>query len=739
MNDSKQEIPENSELAATSIVITSTFVAEPVETSLSFWMQELKIPAKIAFAPYNQVFQQLLDPTSLAAINRNGVNIVFVRLEDWQRKASNSGTDRYNSLDTCREVEGSVQEFIRALTASAERNSSTYLVCLCPSHASVSATSQEKSLLRIIEERMISELSAVDGVEVIAPSDLAMAYPVAEVYDHHGDRLAHIPYTPVFYTVLGSMISRRLFQFKCAPYKAVVLDCDETLWAGVCGEDGPGRIKIDAARKTLQEFIVQQHEQGMLICLCSKNNQEDVLEVFASRDDMTLTRDHITAWRINWRPKSENLRSLAGELGLDLDSFIFIDDDPAECAEVRANCPEILTLQLPKESESIPGFLNHVWAFDHRKATDEDRQRTSFYRQQIARERIRRESPSLRDFLNHLELDVDISALSEPDVKRVSELTFRTNQFNLTSVRRTETEIRQLCRSEKAECLIVRVKDRFGDYGLVGAVIFEPHRDSLIVDTFLLSCRALGRGVEHQMLARLGQMAKRRGLSHIGLRGIPSKKNRPALDFVEGLDEGDKESVENGFLVRLTVDFACSVRYDPEAGDRALESTPPSAFAPTADARARISLLSSIPAALYEPELIHKWISDARPRPYSDNPFAAPHTPVEKKIAEIYSEFLGIEEIGIHDSFFDLGGHSLLAMQVLSRVNKAFQIELDPVILFTSDFTVTALADAVLKEQVRQADPLDVATLLQKLSELTDDEAQALSDNPALSEEIKTK
>jgi acyl carrier protein len=205
-----------------------------------------------------------------------------------------------------------------------------------------------------------------------------------------------------------------------------------------------------------------------------------------------------------------------------------------------------------------------------------------------------------------------------------------------------------------------------------------------------------------------------------------TEKNRPALDFIEGLSEEIQELNQGGFLVRWTADSTCSVLYEPDSGNRVLESARDSFSTRNSDARERISLLSSIAETLYDPQLIHKRITDNRPRPELDKPMAPPRTPVEKKIAEIYSEFLGLEEVGIHDSFFNLGGHSLLAMQVLSRTNEAFRIELDPVILFTSNFTVAELADAILKEQVRQADPREVSVLLKQLSELTDEEAEQL-------------
>src|SRR5215510_3167353 len=127
--------------------------------------------------------------------------------------------------------------------------------------------------------------------------------------------------------------------------------------------------------------MVRQRERGMLLCLCSKNNEEDVAAVFARHPEMVLRRDRLVSWRINWRPKSENLKALAADLQLGLDSFIFIDDDPLECAEVRANCPQALTLQLPQEPHTIPRFLGHVWAFDRLKVTEEDKKRTALYQQ----------------------------------------------------------------------------------------------------------------------------------------------------------------------------------------------------------------------------------------------------------------------------------------------------------------------------------------------------------------------
>ena len=191
----------------------------------------------------------------------------------------------------------------------------------------------------------------------------------------------HIPYTPECYAAIGTALVRTIFNLKRDPFKVIVLDCDNTLWKGVCGEDGPWGIEVTAPYRALQEFMIGQMNAGMLLCLCSKNNEKDALDVFDQRTDMLLKREHLVSWRINWNSKSENIKSLANELNLGLDSFIFIDDNPVDCADVKINCPGVLTLQLPRNAESFSSFLNHIWAFDHTGSTEEDQNRTRMYQE----------------------------------------------------------------------------------------------------------------------------------------------------------------------------------------------------------------------------------------------------------------------------------------------------------------------------------------------------------------------
>jgi natural product biosynthesis luciferase-like monooxygenase protein/amino acid adenylation domain-containing protein/HAD superfamily phosphatase (TIGR01681 family) len=346
------------------IAVVATFTAEPVEEPLSFWMDQLDMPSEIVFAPYSQVFQQLLDPTSLLATNNFGINVILVRFEDWLRSDTTTQADEMA-------IERSVRDLIMVLHASVERCAIPHIVCVCPASPNVLADDRRLTCFQRMEDLLTAELQAANGLYVITSGALAYTYPVAASYDPHADELGHVPYTPLFFAALGTIIARTIDALRRSPYKVIALDCDQTLWKGLCGEDRALGVELDAPRRTLQEFLIAQHDAGMLLCLCSKHNLDAVVEVFERHPEMPLRREHITAWRANWHPKPENLRALAEALQLGLDSFIFVGDDPVACAEVQAHCPEVLTLQLPRDPDAIPRFLKHVWAFDHVKITAE--------------------------------------------------------------------------------------------------------------------------------------------------------------------------------------------------------------------------------------------------------------------------------------------------------------------------------------------------------------------------------
>ncbi|MBD2467741.1 non-ribosomal peptide synthetase [Nostoc sp. FACHB-145] len=611
------------------------------------------------------------------------------------------------------QLEQTVKDFSSALKTAAMRSPISSLICICPPSPNIDATTN--SVYERMQELLVADLKDVKGMYLIETQELTSIYPVEDYYDPYGDELGHIPYTPTFFCALGTMLARKIFALKSSPYKVIALDCDNTLWSGVCGEDGVAGVKIDPSYRALQEFIVEQQAAGKLICLCSKNQQEDVFAVFDQHPDMVLKRHHLVNWRINWESKSENLKFLANELQLGLDSFIFIDDNPVECAEVKANCPEVLTLQLPQECSHIPQFLQHIWAFDQLQATQEDQQRTNLYQQNIQRQRLQQDSLSFADFLAQLELEIEIYPMQNEQLSRVAQLTGRTNQFNLTTIRRSEAEIQQLCNSGKLECRIVKVKDRFGDYGLVGLMLFAVEENALVIDTFLLSCRVLGRGVEHKMLSYLGQLAQERGLERVQLLYIPTPKNQPARDFLTSVGKKFQQEKNDAWLFNIPSQTASKSNFLLMSDTHTVvEQAKPlqtlRASAPLREINLPSDFFEPIALNLYSPELILKEITSRQQRQRSqlEIEFVAPRTPLEKAIANLYAEILKLDRVGINDNFFELGGDSIRGAILINKL----QAQLNEIIHFVVLFDTKTVAN--LAAYIEENYPQTAAKLLGK-------------------------
>ncbi|MCP5111218.1 MAG: HAD-IIIC family phosphatase, partial [bacterium] len=687
---------------------------EPVEEVLHFWWRELDFDYQVRFAPYNQVFQQLLDPAGIVGGNRAGVNVLLVRLEDWAR-----GRSRLDKL------EANVGDFVSMLERAASKSPVPYLVCLCPASDEFRADAGRAELERRLERQIVTKFDGLGAVHVVPSSEILDLYPVDNCHDPHGDRLGHVPYTPEFFAALGTVIARKIHAMRTAPFKVVALDCDQTLWSGVCSEDGPEGVTVDEAHNALQQFMVGQHDSGMLLSLVSKNNEEDVWDTFAAHPAMPLGRNHLVTSRINWDPKPHNLRAMAEELQLGLDSFIFVDDSPTECAAVEASCPEVLTLELPKEPTAIPGFLRHVWAFDHLTATEEDKKRTAMYGQRLERRKLEHKVTTLAEFLDALELEVEITPVSEAEIPRVAQLIQRTNQMNLTTIRRTESELRELKTREGAECLTVHLKDRFGSYGLVGVALYSLSENALELDTLLLSCRALGRGVEHRMLARLGEVAAATGKPALHAGYTKTAKNRPALDFLRSVAAPHETVTDDGYLYSIPAAEAAAIRYNPESVPGApsqahASAQPVEAAQRTVDYRRIAAELNTASAVLARVR------AEVRSDAASTIPYEAPRTPLENQLTEIWQEMLSVPQVGVNDNFFDLGGHSLMAVQLLSRVRETFQVDLSLDVVFTGNFSVAELAKAIEVFEIEQAGSEGYAAILEELEGLSDEEVRAL-------------
>lgn len=682
------------------MIISSTFTAEPIAPALEYLLREVGIPEEVRFTPYNQVFQELLDPSRSFASNKKGVNVVLLRLEDWA--GDNAHQDPRAALER---IKRNADEFADAVAGSVERSSAVHIVCICPPSNELLANPEIAASLQGVTADLASRLSPMENVSVLLPAEISQLYQVEEFNDPISFKLGKIPYTRQFFTALGAVVARNIHCARSNPYKVIVLDCDNTLWSGVVGEDGVAGIRLEPPHLELQKFVVAQQRSGMLVCLCSKNNEQDVMDVFAQRPDMLLKMEHIVAHRINWSPKSQNIRTLAEELNVGLDSFIFLDDDAAVCAEVRANCPDVLTVHL-SDAGRIPTTLEHLWAFDKLQVTSEDAKRTDLYRKNVERERVRKTAPTFQHFLQGLELHIDIRPLSAEDVARVSQLTLRTNQFNLTTIRRSETEIRQLIVGGGCEGLTVRVSDRFGDYGLVGAILYKSDATSLVAESFLLSCRVLGRGVEHKIISRLGAIAAERGLRHVALEFVPTAKNQVASEFLESTLGQFCETNATSRVYRIPAEEAaalvCTELRPPAIGEEGVSESVQT-FSDDSRLR-RTAALSRIASELCDVSAIMEncvtGITVLSPKETAAADL--PRDDLERALAQIWEEVLGVTQVGRNAEFEELGGNSFTAVRLFARIEEKMRRAL-PLTAIMDAPTIAQLADLLRQSQAPTA------------------------------------
>jgi len=330
-------------------------------------------------------------------------------------------------------------------------------------------------------------------------------------------------------------VSERIYK---SAKKVLVLDCDNTLWGGVIGEDGLRGLKLgqDGLGQAFVDFqkeIKRLSERGLLLAVASKNNEADVALVFESHDGMVLKKTDIVAWKVNWDQKSENIKQLAAELDLGLDSFVFWDDNPLERDLVKQELPSVYTIDAPKQVILWPSLLSSINCFSNFTITDEDRKKSDQYR---SRAKFVAESKGVsnhQQYLKSIGLKPTAIQINDSNIARAVQLCAKTNQFNLRTIRHKESDLDALAQANPTLNFLISLVDNYGDHGIIGLVCARSlGHEALFLDTFLMSCRVLGRHLESWMLDQLNQRASQLGFKYIVGEYIPSERNAMVSDFL---------------------------------------------------------------------------------------------------------------------------------------------------------------------------------------------------------------
>jgi FkbH-like protein len=355
----------------------------------------------------------------------------------------------------------------------------------------------------------------------------------------YDDRLSHMAQAPLSMEAVPFLALEYMKFFRALTgqaKKCLVLDLDNTLWGGILGESGIHGIQLGptypgSAFIGFQRALRRLHERGVLLGIASKNNAADVDEVFENHPHMMLKKEHFAAVEIHWKPKSDSIRNIARKLNISLEHIVFADDNPAECEEVSAALPMVRTIALPAQAEQLIHAVFAEGLFDSLTYSSEDRRRTELYRQREEAVALRGQAGTIEDFYRSLQMTAVFSSLEDSNLARAAQLTQKTNQFNATTCRYTEADLVERMKDPNWILITARVRDRFGDHGIVGLAMARRDGHAMDIDTLLLSCRVIGRSIETAMLAQLASKAAAIGVRELRGRIIPTAKNEPVRDL----------------------------------------------------------------------------------------------------------------------------------------------------------------------------------------------------------------
>lgn len=554
------KVPSAPPAVACELLILRSFTVEPivplVRAAAACWGLDLRV----RLGQFNSYVQEVLDPNSPLYREPTDIVVLAVQTRDvapelWSRSADLDAAQ----LETV--VERVAQDCRTWIETIRSRSAAHVVVHNLEQPAQPAAgvydaqhASGQLRAIRQINAELVAIAAAAPGVHVLDYEGLVARHGRNRWHDEQKWLTARLPISADALVHLADEWLRYLLPIRGRQAKCLVCDLDNTLWGGVIGEDGLAGIKLGgdypgAAYQELQRAILDLTRRGILLAVCSKNNEADALEAIDNHPEMLLRRKDFAALRINWQDKVQNLREIAAELNIGIDSLVLIDDNPVEREFVREMIPEMTVLDIDAAAP-----LGHAAAvrncplFERLELSAEDRQRGQLYAAENERRNLQTSATTIEDYYRSLEMVATVGLADDATRQRVAQLTQKTNQLNMTTRRYSEQDIQAFMDDPATHVYWVRVEDRFGDNGIVGVMIARQTGDDCVLDTFLMSCRVIGRTVETAMLGVLVDEARRRGASRLLGPFLPTAKNAPAQEIYAShgfrcIEENEQESL----------------------------------------------------------------------------------------------------------------------------------------------------------------------------------------------------
>jgi FkbH-like protein len=489
-----------------SVRFLRNYTIEGIAPLLKFHSFHHEIDAAVSFASFDTFEQEVWDPSSITRTERHDVIVLTLWLEGLVE------VNQIGDLDV-----STIFERLKALIDGLIGTTTSEIVVtsfLPPFYSRERPTTPRRAdsltaRIRELNQLVFDLVRTRERLHLIDLTQLMAVTGEHAALDTRFWYLYRAPFKSGFLDEMALEVAGLLAALKGRSKKVLVLDCDNTLWGGIVGEDGIDGIALDPAKYPgsafydFQRQILALKRQGVLLALCSKNNESDVTAVFDQHPHCLLKAGDFAAARVNWQDKRRNLMDLAKALNLGIDSLVFIDDSDVECEFIRTTIPEVTVLQVPARTHELPSLLKRYRGFDRISQTAEDLDRAGMYRDEACRAEEQKHFSDVKAYLRSLNLTVQLGSVRPPDVARAAQLTQKTNQFNLTTRRYTEGEIERFRNSPDHKLVMMRVRDRFGDYGITGLGMVVRDGATARIELFLMSCRVLGRNVEDALLRRL--------------------------------------------------------------------------------------------------------------------------------------------------------------------------------------------------------------------------------------------
>jgi FkbH-like protein len=492
-------------------------------------------------AAYDQMEAELLDGGSdLYSFQPNFI-LIFPSAEKLQHSFY-CGNERAGKVFAEKELSR-----LRALWDAAKQNTSAQLLCCnyCEIDDGIfgnyAGIFNEAFLFSVRHLNVIlaEEAAARRDVRMIDIASLQNLYGRKNIFDERLYYLSKTVFAIDFLPTVAERILAVIETLKGRMKKCLITDLDNTIWGGIVGEDGMegiqiGELGVGKAFSDLQQWMKELSKRGIALAVCSKNDEDKAKEPFEKHPDMVLRIEDISVFVANWEDKAGNIREICRILNIGTDSAVFLDDSPFERELVRQMLPEVTAPELPKDPVLYLTALQRLNLFETVGISAEDRERSLLYRQEAQREELRQRGVSFEEYLENLDMAAELKPFDSFAIPRVAQLTQRSNQFNLRTKRYSDQDIEKIANDkEKYTTFSVSLKDKFGEYGLIGVVILEKTAGGAwFLDTLLMSCRVLKRGVEEFIFNEIVNMAQNSGIDHIIGEYLPTPKNKMVEDLL---------------------------------------------------------------------------------------------------------------------------------------------------------------------------------------------------------------